>query len=890
MFEKFTEGSIKVIMLAQEEARRMGHNFVGTEQLLMGIIGQRHGIGGRALAQLNLTLKKTRKEIEKYIGRGTGFVASEIPFTPRAKRVLEMAIHEAHDIGVNYVGTEHVLLSLINEPDGIAMRILDKLAVNIPKLRQLVLTYIEEQQEDILTPPLQDYEKWTVAKAKSSTKTPNLDRYTENFSYLATEGLLDPVIGRNKEISQLVKTLGRRRKNNPVLLGEAGVGKTACAEGLAMLINEKYDCPEFLKGNIVLALDLGSVLAGTKYRGEFEDRMKAIIDEVVFEKNIILVIDEIHTLVGAGAAEGAVDAANLLKPALARGTLRVVGATTLDEYHKYIEKDPALERRFYPVRVDEPSVATTVEILMGLKPAFERHHCLSYSDAPMIQAAELSHRYIIDRNLPDKAIDVVDEAGSRVKLGSLVAPEGMQKLITEIQKTKNDKLEAVENGNFELARQLMDHELEVSSHLKIMKYVLAQQDPKLAGRLASDVGEADVQKVISDWTGIPLTKIGESEQLKLQKMEEILHEQLIGQYHAVTAVSQAVRRARIGIADPKRPIASFIFAGPTGVGKTELTKALAMYMFNSETNMIRFDMSEFMEKHTVSKLIGSPPGYVGYQEGGQLTEAVRRKPYSIVLFDEVEKAHPDVFNLFLQILDDGHLSDSSNRLINFKNTILVMTTNIGSRIIEQKTPWLKEFYNPVNKYKNESKKVQVRLSENGIAKVVPPTKPEITEEETKRFEEITTLVREELKKFFRPEFLNRVDEIIVFNHLSQYEIWQICGILLKKIRTRLQDKEIFVNVDENVRYLLAQKGYDPIYGARPLRRVVTKLVEDELAEQCLNTTLVPGLIINMGLEPNPKITSTNYFDDFFTEKVVVTFDYSEVAEEDKQSLKNVETH
>nr|YP_009093258.1 Clp protease ATP binding subunit [Roundia cardiophora]AIR75931.1 Clp protease ATP binding subunit [Roundia cardiophora] len=888
MFEKFTEGAIKVIMLSQEEARRMGHNFVGTEQLLLGVIGQRHGIGGRALAQLNVTLKKTRKEIEKYIGRGTGFVASEIPFTPRAKRVLEMSIHEGQDLGVNYVGTEHVLLSLINEADGVAMRTLDKLGVNIPKLRHLILTYIEEQQEDILKPPLTDQEKWAIAREKSGFKTPALDEYTENITQEAEKGLLDPVIGRDEEIDSLIKVLGRRRKNNPVLLGEAGVGKTACAEGLAQEMNS-YDCPDFLTEHVVRSLDLGSVLAGTKYRGEFEERMKRIIDEVKRHGKTILVIDEIHTLVGAGAAEGAVDAANLLKPALARGNLRCIGATTLDEYRKYIEKDPALERRFHPIIVEEPSIETTIKILKGLKPEFEHHHALGYNDAALEQAAILSDRFIADRNLPDKAIDVIDEAGSRVRLQNRTLPKGVQKLLVELQETLQDKAEAIKLQDFGTAKELIDHEIEVRTHIRIMKFALATRE-KYQSNVRSEIDtviEQDIAKIIASWTGVPVTKITESESQRLLKMEDTLHERLIGQHHAIIAVSKAVRRARVGLGNPKRPIASFIFAGPTGVGKTELTKALAEYMFSDEQSMIRFDMSEFMEKHTVAKLIGSPPGYVGFQDGGQLTEAVRQKPYSIVLFDEVEKAHPDVFNLFLQILDDGHLTDSSGRVVSFKNTIIVMTTNLGARVIESESPLLPQDENSKQlgflrsvPSDRANKRVELKVNPDGSLSLKPPVKPKITPEEDEKFVKITGLVQEELKKFFRPEFLNRVDEIIVFNHLSKHDIWEICGLMLKQLGKRLEEKNVKLNVDNAVRYFLTEEGYNPVYGARPLRRAVTRFLEDKLAEECLSNPLHPGTIINVKQETKVLQTATtNYYEEFnnvFTGEIIVEFDYSDV--------------
>ena len=890
MFEKFTEGAIKVIMLAQEEARRMGHNFVGTEQLLLGVIGQRHGIGGRALAQLSVTLKKTRKGIEKYIGRGTGFVASEIPFTPRAKRVLEMSIHEGQDLGVNYVGTEHVLLSLINEADGIAMRTLDKLRVNIPKLRHLILTYIEEQQEDILKPPLTDQEKWAVAREKAGLKTPALDSYTENITKEVMKQRVDPVIGRDEEINSLVKVLGRRRKNNPVLVGEAGVGKTACAEGLAILM-QSMDCPEFLLDHVIRALDLGSVLAGTKYRGEFEERMKNIIDEVNQHGKTLLVIDEIHTLVGAGAAEGAVDAANLLKPSLARGTLRVIGATTIDEYRRYIEKDPALERRFHSIVVEEPSVETTIDILKGLKTEFQHHHALTYTDPALEEAAKLSSRFIADRNLPDKAIDVIDEAGSRVRLRNNSLPTGLQKLLVELHETIKDKNDAISENDFTTAKLLVEHEIEVRTHLRIMRFALTSKEKyaKYAnpdGPRFDEVTESDICKVISAWSGIPVTKINQSENERLKLMEDILHERLIGQHHAIVSVSKAVRRARVGIQDPKRPIASFIFAGPTGVGKTELTKALAEYMFDDEKSLIRFDMSEFMERHTVAKLIGSPPGYVGFQDGGQLTEAVRQKPYSIVLFDEVEKAHPDVFNLFLQILDDGHLTDSSGKVVSFKNAIIVMTTNLGSRVIEKESPVLsKENIGFGRRFdtalEREGKKIDLIVNSDGTFSLKPPVEKEVTAEDEEKFVKITGLVQEELKKFFRPEFLNRIDDIIVFNHLSKHDIWQICGLMLNSLSKRLKEQGAILKIDNAVRFFLTEEGYDPIYGTRPLRRAITKFLEDKLAESCLSNAIHEGTEINVTQKIKPDVYGNRpgyapIFEDIYTAEILVDFDHSKV--------------
>ena len=761
MFEKFTEGAIKVIMLSQEEARRMGHNFVGTEQLLLGIIGQRHGIGARALKKQKVTLKKARREIELYIGRGTGFVASEIPFTPRAKRVLEMAVHEGKDLGQNFVGTEHIFLALISESDGVAMRTLDKLGVNIPKLRNLILMYIEENQEEILR-PLTQAEKFLLEREKKGSSTPTLDEYSENISKEAVDGKLDPVIGRDKEIHEVIKVLARRRKNNPVLIGEPGVGKTAVAEGLAQLIIAEK-APDFLDGNLLMALDLGSILAGTKYRGEFEERIKRIVEEVQNDSAIILVIDEIHTLVGAGAAEGAVDAANILKPALARGKFRCIGATTIDEYRKYIERDPALERRFQPVHVKEPTVGVTIEILLGLRSKFEEHHTLSYHDKAVEQAAILADKFIADRFLPDKAIDVLDEAGSRVRLENRRLPRGMKRLLKELQDTLRDKEESIKEHDFDIAKQLVDHEMEVRTHIRIMKQsILTNETLGLARKEIDTVLEGDVAEVIAGWTGIPVNKISDSESKRLLTMEETLHERLIGQHHAIVSVSKAIRRARVGLRNPDRPIASFIFAGPTGVGKTELTKALSEYMFGNEDSMIRLDMSEYMEKHTVAKLIGSPPGYVGYNEGGQLTEAVRSKPYSVVLLDEVEKAHPDVFNLLLQILDDGRLTDSKGRVIDFTNTLIIMTTNLGAKIIERESGI---------KAKSEQGEGGFKITPDAVIGWQPAPEP-IKDPEI--FERVTRLVNDELKNFFRPEFLNRIDEIIVFNHLTKYDIWEIC--------------------------------------------------------------------------------------------------------------------
>lgn len=857
MFEKFTEGAIKVIMLSQEEARRMGHNFVGTEQLLLGVIGQRHGIGARALKKMKVTLKKARREIELYIGRGTGFVASEIPFTPRAKRVLEMAVHEGKDLGQNFVGTEHILLALIGESDGVAMRTLDKLKVDIPKLRNLILAYIEENQEEILR-PLTQAEKFLLEREKKGSTTPTLDEYSENISKEAVEGKLDPIIGRDKEIHEVIKVLARRSKNNPVLVGEPGVGKTAVAEGLAQLIlTEK--APDFLDGHLIMSLDLGSILAGTKYRGEFEERLKRIVEEAQNDAAVILVIDEIHTLVGAGAAEGAVDAANILKPALARGKFRCIGATTLDEYRKYIERDPALERRFQPIQVKEPTVGVTIDILRGLRSKFEQHHTLSYHDKAVEQAAILADKFIADRYLPDKAIDVLDEAGSRVRLENRRLPLGMKRLLKELQDTLRDKEESIKEHDFDIAKQLVDHEMEVRTHISIMKQAaLANEALGLTRKEIDIVLENDVAEVISGWTGVPVTKISDSESQRLLKMEDTLHERLIGQHHAIVAVSKAIRRARVGLRNPSRPIASFIFAGPTGVGKTELTKALSEYMFGTEDSMIRLDMSEYMEKHTVAKLIGSPPGYVGYNEGGQLTEAVRTKPYSVILFDEVEKAHPDVFNLLLQILDDGRLSDSKGRVIDFKNTLIIMTTNLGAKIIERESGI---------KPKSKQDKPAFRIDEDGCLGWEPIPEPI---KDSSVFEKVTQLVNDELKEFFRPEFLNRIDEIIVFNHLTKFDIWEICGLMINQLVKRLQEKDITLEVEVAVRSLLTEEGYDPVYGARPLRRAVMRLLEDTLAEQCLSKPLYPKtrLLVKRIKKEGSLVDYTN--------NIKVDIDYSDV--------------
>ncbi|AUC60994.1 ATP-dependent Clp protease ATP-binding subunit ClpC [Cyanobacterium sp. HL-69] len=794
MFERFTEKAIKVIMLAQEEARRLGHNFVGTEQILLGLIGEGTGVAAKVLKPMGVNLKDARIEVEKIIGRGSGFVAVEIPFTPRAKRVLELSLEEARQLGHNYIGTEHLLLGLIREGEGVAARVLENLGVDLGKVRTQVIRMLGETESAPVG----------AGGGNRSNKTPTLDEFGSNLTNLAAEGKLDPVVGRQKEIERVIQILGRRTKNNPVLIGEPGVGKTAIAEGLAQRIGNK-DIPDLLEDKRVVTLDVGLLVAGTKYRGEFEERLKKIMEEIRQAGNVILVIDEVHTLIGAGAAEGAIDAANILKPALARGELQCIGATTLDEYRKHIERDAALARRFQPVMVGEPTVDETIEILFGLRERYEQHHKLKISDEALEAAAQLSDRYISDRYLPDKAIDLVDEAGSRVRLLNSQLPAEAKELDQELREVLKEKDEAVRSQDFDKAGELRDREMEIKTEIR----GLADQKKKNPDVSDSPVvGEEEIAQIVASWTGVPVQKLTESESEKLLHMEDTLHQRIIGQEDAVKAISRAIRRARVGLKNPNRPIASFIFSGPTGVGKTELTKALATYFFGSEDSMIRLDMSEYMERHTVSKLIGSPPGYVGYSEGGQLTEAVRRRPYTVVLFDEIEKAHPDVFNLLLQILEDGRLTDAKGRTVDFKNTLLIMTSNIGSKVIEK--------------------------GGGGLGF-------ELEDDQTEsQYNRIRSLVNEELKNYFRPEFLNRLDEIIVFRQLNKEEVKEISELLLKEVFARLTEKEITLNVTDKFKERLVEEGYNPAYGARPLRRAIMRLLEDVLAEEILSKRLKEG--------------------------------------------------
>ena len=806
MFERFTEKAIKVIMLAQEEARRLGHNFVGTEQVLLGLIGEGTGVAAKTLKSMGVTLKDARAEVEKIIGRGSGFVAVEIPFTPRAKRVLELSWDEARQLGHNYIGTEHLLLGLIREGEGVAARVLENLGVDLNKIRSNVVKMLGESKPQTVSSGSSSSSSSTSG---GKTKTPSLDEFGRDLTLAAQELRLDPVVGREKEIERVIQILARRTKNNPVLIGEPGVGKTAVAEGLAIRI-VNAEVPDILDGKKVIQLDMGLLVAGTKYRGEFEERLKKIMDEIRQAGNIILVIDEMHTLIGAGAAEGAIDAANILKPALSRGEIQVIGATTLDEYRKYVEKDSALERRFQSVIIDEPSVDESIEIIKGLKPKYEEHHKLIISDDAIVASVKLSSKYITDRFLPDKAIDVIDEASSKVRLKvSNLSPEGkeMEKELRAIIKEKED---AIRNQEFEKASQLRDDEAEMKDRIREM----AQQYREEHEANKPTVTAENVAEVIATMTGVPVTKLTEGESERLLKLEDTLHERVIGQHDAVVAIAKAIRRARVGLKSPNRPIGSFIFCGPTGVGKTELAKALAEAVFGSEDNMIRVDMSEFMEKHSTAKLIGSPPGYVGYDDGGHLTELVRKKPYSVILFDEIEKAHPDVFNIMLQILDDGRLTDAKGRHINFKNTIIIMTSNVGASMI-------------------------TTTSKLGFS---------TAEDESKdKYEKLKDTVSEEMKKAFRPEFLNRIDETIVFAHLSQEEIRQIVDLMLKDLFKRLSERELSIDVTDEVKDHLAKNGYSEAYGARPLRRLIQRKVEDELAEEILSGKYHAGDVIVMKL-------------------------------------------
>lgn len=789
MFERFTEKAQKVLYFSEQEARNMNHPAVGTEHILLGILDEGQSIAAKALVALGIDLQSAREAVVRLVAVGNTPIGNEMLMTPRAKRVFQLAQDEAIHWGVNYIGTEHILLGLLREGEGIASHVLADLGADPDKIRKQVVALLGGNSA-------MDNTKGNGKKSVDSKNHPTLDEFGRNLNEMVRQGKIDPVIGRNDEIERVIQILCRRTKNNPVLLGDPGVGKTAIAEGLAQKIVDGK-VPELLKRKEIIALDMGSLVAGSKYRGDFEDRLKKIMDEVKQDKNIILFIDEMHTLIGAGAAEGALDAANILKPELARGDLQAIGATTLDEYRKHIEKDAALERRFQPITVDEPSEEDAIAILKGIRDKYEAHHNVQISDEAIEAAVKLSSRYISDRFLPDKAIDLIDEAASRVRLQTYTAPPDVKELEAEIEKLSKEKEAAVIGQEYEKAAEYRDKELKKKEALQ----KLTDQWKNQTSSETKTVNAEEIAQIVSKWTGVPVTKLQEADTDRLMRMEEILHQRVIGQDEAVKSVSRAVRRARSGLKNPKRPIGSFLFLGPTGVGKTELARALAEVLFDDEDAIIRIDMSEYMEKHAVSRLVGAPPGYIGHEEGGQLTEAVRRKPYSIVLLDEIEKAHPDVFNMLLQVLDDGRLTDSQGRTVDFKNTVIIMTSNVGASTMKD------------------------------AGTVGFGSKSD--QEEKAEYEKMKTKVMEALKLTFRPEFLNRVDETIVFHSLDKEHIMAIVDLMLKEVKARLSEQEITMEITDKAKEKLVEEGYDPAYGARPLRRAIQRMVEDPLAEDLL---------------------------------------------------------
>ncbi len=794
MFERFTERARKVVVKAQDEARFLKQNYIGTEHLLLGLIDEKEGIASKVLQELNASIEDIRNSIKDAVTEGSSESYEHIPFTPRAKKVLELSLREALQMGHNYIGTEHILLGLLREGEGVAARVLNSLGINIENVKEKV-------KEILSRYPFysQDDEQKSAKQQKRTLKT--LNQYGRELTNLAKDGKLDPVVGRKKEIERLMQILSRRTKNNPILIGESGVGKTAIVEGLAQFIVTN-EVPSNLQNKRIFTLDLGSLVAGSRYRGDFEERLKKVLAEIQDDGDIILFIDEVHTLVGAGAAEGAIDAASILKPLLARGEIQTIGATTINEYRKYIEKDKALERRFQPVYVEEPSLYETIDILKGLRDRYEAFHGITISEDALSAAAKLSQRYISDRFLPDKAIDLIDEAASRVRIRSLTTPPNLKEIEANIVSVNAQKEESINDQEFEKAAQLRDKEKQLIKEKREI-----EENWKKFKKAGKDlVDESEIAEVLANWTGIPVYKLTESETARLLQMEDHLHKRVIGQDEAIKTVSRAIRRSRSGLKDPKRPIGSFMFLGPSGVGKTELAKTISEFMFGKEDALIQVDMSEYMEKHSVSKLVGSPPGYIGYDEGGQLTEMVKRRPYSIILLDEIEKAHPDVFNILLQIFEDGHLTDSQGRRVDFKNTVIIMTSNLGAREIQKN--------NPMGFKKIDS----LNLS----------------------YSEIKEKVMAELKLAFRPEFLNRIDEVVVFHKLSKEQVYNIIDLMIARLKEQLEFQGILLELDQSAKDLLIKKGYDPSMGARPMRRAIQNLIEDHISEQIISSQIKPG--------------------------------------------------
>jgi ATP-dependent Clp protease ATP-binding subunit ClpC len=812
MFERFTDRARRVVVLAQEEARMLNHNYIGTEHILLGLIHEGEGVAAKALESLGIALEAVRQQVEEIIGQGQQAPSGHIPFTPRAKKVLELSLREALQLGHNYIGTEHILLGLIREGEGVAAQVLVKLGADLNRVRQQVLQLLSGYQGK------EPGESAAGARGEATASTSLvLDQFGRNLTQLAREGKLDPVIGREKEIERVMQVLSRRTKNNPALVGEPGVGKTAVVEGLARSI-VAGEVPETLKDKQVYTLDLGSLVAGSRYRGDFEERLKKVLKEIRTRGDIILFIDEMHTLVGAGAAEGAIDAASILKPMLARGELQTIGATTMDEYRKYVEKDAALERRFQPIQVGEPSVTHTIEILKGLRDLYEAHHRVSITDAGLVAAATLADRYINDRFLPDKAIDLIDEAGARMRIRRMTAPPDLREFDEKIANVRRDKESAIDGQDFERAAHLRDSE----KQLRDQRTEREKQWKSGDLDVVAVVDDEQIAEVLANWTGIPVFKLTEEETSRLLRMEDELHKRIIGQEDAVKAVSQAIRRTRAGLKDPKRPSGSFIFAGPSGVGKTELSKALANFLFGEDDALIQIDMGEFHDRYTASRLFGAPPGYVGYEEGGQLTEKVRRKPFSVVLFDEIEKAHQEVYNTLLQVLEDGRLTDGQGRTVDFKNTVIIFTSNLGTQDI--------------------SKAVGLGFAQGN--------------DEGSNYERMKNKVNDELKKHFRPEFLNRIDDIIVFHQLTEPQIVSMVDLMITRVEGQLKNKDMAIELTPNARKLLARRGFDPVLGARPLRRTIQREIEDQLSEKILFGEVEPGQIVIIDVEDfNPDDTT-----------------------------------